>query len=106
MTTSPHTPTSSHPIFSIPHPENSPELDTLTDSVRVKIPDIFKENISPQMGTLIGQFPAFESFISRDHRLLNHEIYYFLVSRGYDVPQYTEKEKEDYKQCVAEFTRK
>lgn len=58
------------------------------------------------MGTLLGQFPAFESFISRDHRLLNHEIYYFLVSRGYESLPYTIVEREEYKQCVAEFIQK
>ncbi len=103
---SPHVPTWTHQIFSIEHPENSRELDTLTEWVRVKIPDIFKNNISPQMGTLLGKLPAFESLISRNHRLLDHEIYYFLVSRGYNVTQYIEREKQDYKECVGEFIRK
>jgi hypothetical protein len=97
---------STRPIFSITNPEKSRELDTLTEWVRVKIPEIFKNIISPQMGTLLGLLPAFESLVSRNHRILSHEIYYFLVSRGYTVSQYTEREKQDYKECIAEFIRK
>ncbi len=100
---SPHSPTNSYPVFTIQHPEKSKELDTLTESVRVKIPDIFSANISPQMGTLLGQLPAFESMISRDHRIFDLEIYQFLVSRGYEVSLWTNEEQWKYRDCVSQF---
>ncbi len=106
MLTTPNPHSKNYQVQSITSPERSPELDTLTEWIRVRIPDIFRENISPQMGTLLGQLPAFESLISRDHQLLSHELYYFLVSRGYESLPYTEKEREDYKQCVAKFVQK
>ena len=97
---------SNHPTFSICSPENSPEIQELSDATRVKIPDIFRKNISPQMAELLGRLPIFEELISRKHRIFSQQIYYFITSRGYEVPRSTSDARIQYDEAVGDFIRR
>ena len=98
--------TDNHPKISITSPEKSPELDHLTETVQAKIPDIFKANISSQMGELLWRLPAFESLISRNHRIFGVEIYHFLTSRWYETKTTSKNEQQKYREKVTEFIKR
>ncbi len=93
-------------VFTVTSPEKSPELGELSDGMKVKIPEIFKDNISPQMQEFLSRFPLFEYEISKKRRLFQIELYQFITSRGYQISLLNIDQAEQYKEVVKRFIEK
>lgn len=87
-------------------PENSPELQNLSDRIQVNFSDIFTKNITPQMAELLGRLPMFDELVSRKYRIFSNIIYHFITSRGYTIAQSTQNNQRKYNEAVNTFIKR